>query len=276
PCTERHCFSCTLAYRRPPQWWRHFGLLEAAIRHIDVFVAPTQFSKRMHQQLGLKAPIVHLPLFVPHGAVEDPVPGRLSDELRDFPRQPYFLFVGRLEKLKGLQTLIPIFRRYQKAQLWVAGEGAYEPYLRRLAAGSDNIRFLGRRTGNDLQALYREARAVIVPSICFEVFSLVVIEAFRHQTPVIVRNIGGMPEIVQEAGGGYVYDNDDELLSAMDQVLHQPSHRRNLGLNGYAAYLEKWTADAHLKSYFALIGQIAAARSEFSVERQALLSSGVS
>jgi glycosyltransferase involved in cell wall biosynthesis len=43
------------------------------------------------------------------------------------PDGPFFLFVGRLEKLKGLQTLIPVFRRYLKAQLLIAGTGSYEP-----------------------------------------------------------------------------------------------------------------------------------------------------
>jgi glycosyltransferase involved in cell wall biosynthesis len=37
--------------------------------------------------------------------------------------EPYFLFVGRLEKIKGLQTLIPVFRDYNKARLLIAGTG---------------------------------------------------------------------------------------------------------------------------------------------------------
>jgi glycosyltransferase involved in cell wall biosynthesis len=41
-----------------------------------------------------------------------------------------------------------------------------------------------------------------VPSLSFEVFALVILEAFMQQTPVLVRNIGGMPEIIQESSGG--------------------------------------------------------------------------
>jgi glycosyltransferase involved in cell wall biosynthesis len=103
-----------------------------------------------------------------------------------------------------------------------------------------------------------------VPSLSFEVFALVILEAFMQQTPVIVRNIGGMPEIIQESGGGLMYDTDQELLTAMDQLLNDPCYRDRLGASGHKALEQKWSADAHLKSYFALIDEIATARSDLS------------
>jgi len=104
--------------------------------------------------------------------------------------------------------------------------------------------------------------ALIVPSICFEVFAQVIIEAFRQQTPAIVRNIGGMPEIVVESGGGFVYETEEELVAAMDQLLVDPSRRRELGWRGYEAYLQKWTPEAHLGDYFALIREAETPRSQ--------------
>jgi len=95
-----------------------------------------------------------------------------------------------IEKLKGLQTLLPLFQHYHRAQLWVAGTGSYEPQLRRLVAESDNIRFLGWLSERHLPTLYRQAVAVIVPSLCLEFFSLVSLEALRQRTLVIVRNRG--------------------------------------------------------------------------------------
>jgi glycosyltransferase involved in cell wall biosynthesis len=257
-CIRPHCFACSLIYKRPPQWWRYTGSLEAAVKHVDAFIAPSRFSKEIHLRKGLNVPIVHLPNFVPLAEAEP-----LTSEHAVFqpPEKPYFLFVGRLEKLKGLQTLIPIFRRYHKAELWIAGKGDYERRLRQLADGTVNIRFLGFLSDRQLQDLYRKAVAVIVPSICFEVFGLVIIEAFRQRTPVIVRNLGGMPETVQESGGGLIYDTDEELLAAMDQLLADSAYRRRLGLLGHTALEKKWTADAHLQRYFELIGEIAASRS---------------
>ena len=255
PCTQPDCFACSLTHKRPPQWWRYLGLLEAAVKHVDAFIAPSRFSKEMHHRMGLNVPIVHLPNF----ATEAELALSTSEQpVSEAPEEPYFLFVGRLEKLKGLQTLIPVFRHYHEAQLLIAGTGSYEPRLRQLAEGSVNIRFRGHLSDRQLQALYRQAVALIVPSICFEMFPLVIIEAFRQKRPVIVRNLGGMPEIVEESSGGLVYDTEEELVAAMDQLLGDPSYRRDLGLRGYQAYQRNWTAEAHLKRYFALIREIAA------------------
>jgi glycosyltransferase involved in cell wall biosynthesis len=256
-CVRPHCFACSLTYKRPPQWWRYLGMLEAAVKHVNAFIAPSRFSQDIHHRMGLSLPMVHLPLFVSSVEAASPIP---EHPLGEAPEQPYFLFVGRLEKLKGLQTLIPVFRHYRKAQLVIAGTGSYEPRLRQLAEGSVNIRFLGYLSDRQLQALYRQAAAVIVPSLCYEVFPLVVIEAFRQQTPVIVRNLGGMPEVVEECGGGFVYDTEEELAAAMDQLLADPSSGRELGLCGYLGYQRNWTAEAHMERYFALIREIAAAK----------------
>jgi len=254
PCTQPHCFACSLAYKRPPQWWRYSSLLENSLKHIDTFIAPSRFTENIHRSFGLKIPIIHLPYFVP------PIPA--TKPLGNAPEKPYFLFVGRLEKLKGLQTVIPVFHQYQKAELLIVGTGDYEPRLKQLAGGCERIRFLGYVSGTRLEDLYRHAVAVIVPSICFDVFPLVPIEALSAGTPVIVRNLGGMPEVIQDSGAGFIYNTNEELVCAMDQLLADSSYRNQLGQRGYEAYKKNWTAEVHFERYFKLIHEIAGTRSE--------------
>jgi glycosyltransferase involved in cell wall biosynthesis len=264
-CHRPQCLTCAVSYRRPPQWWRYLGLMKTAVRHVDAFISPSLFSKNIHQQMGITAPIVHIPNFVPSA----PPP---TESPRSYDGKPYFLFVGRLEKLKGLHTLIPLFRRYQRAELWVAGTGSYEMQLRQMAEGTSNIRFLGHKNETELRVLYDGAMAIIIPSITYEMAPLVTLEAFRQQTPVIVRNLGGMPEPVQETGGGFIYNTDEELLAAMDQLCRDGSLRKQLGLLGYQGLRRNWTADVHLKHYFELIGQIALARGQPLDQRTCQLS----
>jgi glycosyltransferase involved in cell wall biosynthesis len=254
PCTRPMCLPCSLTYRRPPQCWRYLGLLKAAVNHVDCFIALNQFIRTMHRQMGFQIPIEYIPGFVPLSEDSSATSNPLTHEIS---KDPFFLFVGRLKKLKGLQTLIPIFRRYPKAQLWIAGTGDDESWLRRMAEGIPNIRFLGYLPGPKLQPLYRKAAAIIVPSICFEASPLVIFEAFREQTPVIVRNLGGLPEMVEQSRGGLCYKTEEELEAAMDRLLSDPSYRQELGRQGYEAYLRNWTAEAHLKQYFELIHKIA-------------------
>ncbi len=84
------------------------------------------------------------------------------------------------------------------------------------------------------------------------------------KTPVIVNNLGALPEVLQDSGGGFIYDNLDELLKALDRLVQEPRLRDQLGNKGYAAYLKYWTEDAHIAQYMSLIREIQNKRIEKS------------
>jgi glycosyltransferase involved in cell wall biosynthesis len=168
------------------------------------------------------------------------------------------LFVGRLEKLKGLHTIIPLFHDCRGADLVVAGDGNYSDHLKKLAAGNDRIHFVGRLTPSQLKRAYAQAIALLVPSIAFEVFPLVILEAYAAHTPVIVRDLGPLPEIVAQSDGGLVFRNNADLLEAMDRLQKDQALRNKLGESGYRAYRSRWTAELHLARYLGLIEEIRA------------------
>jgi glycosyltransferase involved in cell wall biosynthesis len=243
-CEEPQCLRCAIAFRRPPQLWRYTGLLERQLEHIDLFLSPSRFTVEAHRKRGFTRPIRRLPHFVPASET-------VAEPNRNGGR-PYFLYVGRLVKLKGVQTLIERFRDYP-ADLVIAGDGDYIPELRRLAAGLDNVRFLGPTHGSQLRDLYAGAVAAIVPSIAYEAFGIVILEAFAQGTPVIVRDLGALPEPVLESGGGFVYRTDEELQEAMERLRTEPGLRAELGARAHRAWRERWTEDPHLDAYFAAI-----------------------
>jgi glycosyltransferase involved in cell wall biosynthesis len=108
--------------------------------------------------------------------------------------------------------------------------------------------------------LYEGAVAVIVPSLCLEIASLVIPEAFMHRTPVIARRLAGMKELTEESDGGLLFETEEELMNAMDRLLKDPSHRDELGEKGHRAYLRTWTQEVHLQRYFDLIEKVGALR----------------
>ncbi len=250
-CEKPECFRCTLRFRRPPQWWRYTRLLEKCVKSVDAFVSPSRFTRRMHHERGFARPIENVPYFVPQ---TEQAPGPLGPP--PHPR-PYFLFVGRLEKIKGLQTLLPIFRNYPHADLLVAGTGNYEAELRQQAAGMSNVVFFGSLGQGRLQEFYRHAIAVLVPSICYEVFGIIILEAYRQHTPVIVRALGGLEEVVEESQGGFAYRTDEELLVAMEQLRADSELRRSMGERGNQKYIEGWSQQAHLEIYFHVLEETA-------------------
>lgn len=244
PCERPECLRCTIRSKRPPQLWRYTGLLEKMTRHVDRFVAPSRFTARMHAERGFPRPVAHLPNFI------DRVD---SDWMTPAPRpqeRPYFLFSGRLERIKGLHTLISLWDRVPEADLLVAGTGTYEDELRAMAAGNPRIRFFGALSQRELGAFYYHALAVIVPSITYETFGMISVESFARKTPAVVRDLGALPEVVRDSGGGIVYSNDDELLRALVTLIQEPGLRAELGQKGYEGFIRSWCREAHFKLYF--------------------------
>jgi glycosyltransferase involved in cell wall biosynthesis len=255
PCPARQCLRCVLAYRRPPQLWRYTGRLARAVGSVDAFIAMSEFSRAKHRELGFTREMEVLPYFLP-----DPSSSPSADSPRPHPR-PYFLFVGRLEKLKGLDTLIPVFREYSAADLLVIGEGTEERALRAQAASLPNVRFLGRLPSEAIAPYYRHALALVVPSVGFETFGIVLIEAFRHRTPVIARRRGPFPEIVEAARAGELYSTPEDLQAAMRRLQADPDLRHRLGDNGYQASISLWSERAVVPRYLEIVRRAAARRS---------------
>lgn len=260
-CEKPDCFRCTLAFRRPPQWWRYTRLLERCTRHVDAFVSPSQFTRQMHLDRGFVPATVfeRVPYFVPDlSGAEGPPQEEASELASQTPHpRPFFLFVGRLEKIKGLQNLIPVFRNYPHADLLIAGAGNYESELRGLAAGMSNVVFLGALQQAQLRALYRHAIAVIVPSICYEVFGIIILEAYMQRTPVIVNDLGGLKEVVEESEGGFAYRSLPELINAMERLRTDSRLRAEMGERGWRKYHERWNEEAHLAMYFHVLEETA-------------------
>jgi glycosyltransferase involved in cell wall biosynthesis len=96
------------------------------------------------------------------------------------------------------------------------------------------LRFLGRRSQDELGALYRDALALILPSVAYEVFGLVVLEAFAHGTPAVVTDAGGAGELVEAGDAGYVYGSGAELTDALQRLAGDGTLRHELGANGLA------------------------------------------
>lgn len=247
PCTEPHCLRCTLAHRRLPQPWRATGKLKDAARQVDVFLALSKFSIEMHRARGLEGDLRLLP---PFAARPEAAPEAAEKPV------PYFLFAGRLEALKGLHTLIPDFVRHSRAELWIAGTGSQEAALKRLAAGHARVRFLGHVEQPRLAELYRGAIAVIVPSLCYEGFPLVVAEALSAGAPLVVRRLGSLPELVEDTGAGLAYSGSEELAAALRALHEEPELRRRMSARAMQYYERDLTPEAHLERYFLVIEEL--------------------
>lgn len=248
-CDQRDCLRCQISYRRPPQLWRATGMLDRALDGMDVIIAKSEFSRAKHREFGLRQEMTVLPYFLPDLAT-------MAEPYGGHPR-PYFLFVGRLEKIKGLQDVFPAMDRYPDADLLILGDGDYAAELKRLAEGRRNIQFLGRKSPEELDAYYRGALGLIVPSVCYETFGIILIESFRLGTPVIARRLGPFPEIVERAGGGALFSTEDELIAAMKGLQSSPGLRAGQSSAARAAFETVWQERPVMEAYGAVFAGVA-------------------
>jgi len=253
-CDGRECVRCQLSFKRPPQLWRGTNLLERHGRNVDAFIAMSEFSRAKHREFDFPFEMEVLPYFLPDPEPSSAPPQRLEGV---HPR-PFFLFVGRLEKIKGLDDVIPLFREFPDADLLIAGAGDYRATLEQLAQGAPNVRFLGRVSNEDLARYYAGCEALIVPSICFETFGIILIEAFRNGTPVVARRLGPFPEIVERAGAGELFRTRDELREALQRIRNDRERREALGRSGYRAFCELWSESAVVPRYLDIVRRAAA------------------
>jgi glycosyltransferase involved in cell wall biosynthesis len=248
-CTGRECVRCSLHYGRPPQLWRYTGLLERSLDDIDTFIALSEFSRSKHREFGFPRDMEVLPPIVFDAeaqAIDAPAAS-------PHPR-PYFFYAGRLERIKGLDDVVPLFRDADApADLLIAGAGSHEPVLRALAGDSPRIHFLGHLQPERLAPLYRHAIAHIASSVCFETFGNTLVESFRQRTPVIARRIGPFPEIVGHAGGGELFDDAEGLRDTLVRFASNREHRDQLGAAGRRAYESTWSEEAIVPRYLDIV-----------------------
>ncbi len=251
PCDRpRHCGLCSLAHGRPPQWWRASGLLERAAEHIDLFLSPSRFGIEEHRRLGFPGAMRLLPNFAPPALETGPA-------VPPAPDDGYFLYVGRLERPKGIRELVDFFARWECGRLKIAGAGSDASAVARRAAGCERIEYLGALPRESLAALYAGATAVVVPSLHAEQFPLVILEALQAGVPVVGHDAGPIRELLEEAGAGLVYRDDAELHCCLASLGSDPPLRAALAERGIAAVRERWSLEAHLRRYFSLIEEAA-------------------
>lgn len=147
-----------------------------------------------------------------------------------------YLFIGRIEEIKGLPILLEAFKKMPNRYLKVAGTGTkFEEYKQRK---SNNIEFLGYLQRNEIQQLLRRTKAVVVTSQWYETFGMIVVEAFASGVPVIVGDIGNVGGLVDDGINGvkFKYDSSDALVSAVERF--ESLDHELLCKNAYRKYKE--------------------------------------
>ncbi|MDD1755820.1 MAG: glycosyltransferase [Methanomassiliicoccales archaeon] len=249
-CQERRCMYCTLSTMRPPQIWRNRGW-QRTISDMETIISPSNFLKdRLKYFLGKESTV--LPNFTPRV--------KKSPTLKE--RQDYFVFIGVLEKHKGVELILDAYlKRRIKTKLMVVGKGRLEGAVKKVAGlMPEMVEYCGYLPEQEKIDLLSGAKALLAPSIWNENSPLTCIEALSMGVPLIVTNNGGLPELVSTEKCGLIAEASSEGLESSILALEKDEPQRSiLSRNAFTRYENYHTPELYCQKYLDLVKVILSA-----------------
>jgi glycosyltransferase involved in cell wall biosynthesis len=178
---------------------------------VDRYIALTRFGA---QKLGKgRIPIAKIRI----------KPNFASDQGAGQGQGSFALYVGRLSPEKGVETILAADRLgHLPLPVHVIGDG---PLLGEVERASNRpgsrLVYLGRMPRSQVIENMKSAKVLIVPSVWYEGFPMVIVEALSFGLPIVASRIGGLSEIVQDGGSGLLFEpaNASALLQALGSFL---------------------------------------------------------
>ena len=220
-------------------------------KNVDRFVLPSHFHMNKLIEWGLPGEKAR---YLPN-AVD------VSQMVPDYTPGERFVFVGRLSEEKGLITFVKAVAASGVAAT-IVGTGPQEDELRAVVeqTGAD-VEFAGYQTGDTLFDIVRAAKALVLPSECYENAPVVILEAYGLGTAVIGSELGGIPELIVPGKTGLLatagnVDSFAEQLSAMQAM--STADLSEMGQAGRAFVEERFTREQYLEGLLDIYREVGA------------------
>lgn len=172
------------------------------------------------------------------------------------------LFVGRLEKRKGIQELIEALAKILSADANITvdivgkdcfqapGNTSYADYFKKIVPAElrERVKFHGFINDQKLKTLYADCDVFIAPSR-YESFGLIFLEAMAYGKPVIGTKTGGIPEIINEGQNGLLIDvnSPEQIVHAVLKLFSDNYLREKIGIRAYKDVRHKFSLEDMVK-----------------------------
>lgn len=167
--------------------------------------------------------------------------------------------VSRLEKIKGMDLIIPAFckvlRDYPDVKLLVVGEGSLKESMIKQTQElgiSDSIEWAGRQAPHNLDKYYQQIDILLMPSRS-EGFGLTAIEGMAYGCVVVASNVGGLPEVIKNKESGLLHASEDteDIADKVKELLTHPGIAQS-----YSKQAHKQVQQFTFDKYAALINDV--------------------
>lgn len=210
-------------------------------KRVSAFIAPSQFCKEMYCRYANLAPekVIVKPHFL-----EDP--GNVQE------KGEYALYAGAIRDYKGISTLLESWKSISDFPLKLIGSIPPAGLHLQEFMKQKNIEFLGEKPFQEALLYIKKAAFIIVPSVCYETFSRVIIEAYAFGKPVIASDIGAIRERIIDGETGFLFKPGDErdLAVKVRRFIEDPQMVERMGKSARQVYENRYDPD---KNYEQLI-----------------------
>ncbi len=202
---------------------------------VDTFLCPSKFILKKFKQFGFD----ESKLFESNLCYDIPLIDNFKSKYQTIINTPctnekYILYVGRLEEIKGVKTLLQAVKGTD-ILLKIVGSGNAQEDLKaqKEMEGINNVQFLGFKNKSEVFELINNSSFGVCPSEWYENFPFSVGEAFLFSKPVIGANIGGIPELVIDGETGLIFEpgNIAELKNKLLQLWQDEKSTELMGKN---------------------------------------------
>ena len=210
---------------------------------VDGYIALTEFNKSKLMKVVNEDKIFIKPNFM-----------KSYKRLKKVEKKDYFLFLGRIDELKGIRILVEAWKNIDSSKLLVAGNGPLENEINQYIKDNNinNVELLGFKQKDEVMRLISCAKALIVPSQWYEGFPMTITESLSMGTPVITGNIGNLSTIINDEENGllFKYNDIDSLVEKVKIIENNSSLLEQLSIGALNSFNKNYN---QIKNYELLI-----------------------
>ena len=225
---------CMTAHHRNKRTWTQM---------VDYYITATEFTREKLIHSGIPAEkIIVKPNFI-------------DMEPTDRPAAPkYALYVGRLSPEKGVDVLLQAWQSLSDIPLKIMGKGPQEDSLKNFVNTNKmkHVEFLGFVPKHEYTEYMKGAKFIVLPSVCYENFPMIVVEAYAHGIPIVASRLGTMKDLIEDRETGLLFEagNSQDLASKSRWMFQHDQECALMGGRARREYERRYNAK---KNYELLI-----------------------
>ncbi|MCI8983007.1 MAG: glycosyltransferase family 4 protein [Hungatella sp.] len=173
----------------------------------------------------------------------------------------YGLYFGRITEEKGVSIVVKAYEKLPDHYVKIMGDDSTEEAVRLKnyvrEKNIKNIKFVGFKSGRELEEIIKKARFTLIPSIWYDNLPNTALESFQYSKPVIASDIGSLPELVIDGFNGYLFEagNSKELIEKIT-LLENEDTVRTMGMNSRRVLEDTFAPSMHFGALMKVFNKV--------------------